>query len=89
MQGILFWMLGTRCAKMMVQNWCLGALVWKQNELRKHLPIPAAADGTTFAILAALRSSLDGIGGPLSTALLLAGRHWMGAPAGLSSPGRN
>lgn len=66
LQMLLFWLLGTRCANLLVQNW-------------KRLPIPAAADGTTFAILAALRSSLDGLGGPLSTALLLACRHWIGA----------
>ncbi|CAK8999361.1 unnamed protein product, partial [Durusdinium trenchii] len=49
---------------------------------RKHLPIPAAADGTTFAILAALRSSLNGFGGPLSAALLLAYRHWASVSTG-------
>eukprot|EP00434_Breviolum_minutum_P044350 symbB.v1.2.039602.t1/scaffold6677.1/size16253/1 len=65
LQMLFFWLLGTRCAHVLVQNW-------------KRLPIPAAADGTTFAILAALRSSLDGLGGPLSAALLLACRHWMG-----------
>ncbi|CAK9050439.1 unnamed protein product [Durusdinium trenchii] len=69
LQLLFVWLLGTRCAKLLVQNW-------------KHLPIPAAADGTTFAILAALRSSLNGFGGPLSAALLLAYRHWASVSTG-------
>lgn len=70
LQLLFVWLLGTRCAKLLVQNWKHGQCIITEDTInhseyksmlfigcrpRKHLPIPAAADGTTFAILAALR----------------------------------
>ncbi|CAJ1365795.1 unnamed protein product, partial [Effrenium voratum] len=65
LQLVFFWLLGRRCGTCLVQNW-------------KHLPIPTAADGTTFAVLSALRSSIDGFGAPLASALFLGVQSWMG-----------
>ncbi|CAE7516158.1 Nup155 [Symbiodinium necroappetens] len=55
----VFWYIGQCGGRFLAQNW-------------KYLPIPSAADVTTFAVLSALRSSVEGLGGPLASVFFLA-----------------
>eukprot|EP00439_Symbiodinium_sp_Y106_P046746 s3098_g5.t6 len=54
----VFWYIGQCGGRFLSQHW-------------KYLPIPSAADVTTFAVLSALRSSVEGLAGPLASVFFL------------------